>query len=142
MSKLYYPKSTYVIIRITIKGEKMIQKRNIVAVYLLSIITLGIYGIYWEVKTKDEINSLGGDIPTAWLIIVPIANIYWLYKYADSFSNKVKKDKNDILWFIVFWLIAIIMPAIVQSELNKIADKKAWVNKNLPLKGRFFVLTT
>ena len=103
----------------------MIQKRNIVAVYLLSIITLGIYGIYWEVKTKDEINSLGGDIPTAWLIIVPIASIYWLYKYADSFSNKVKKDKNGILWFIVFWLIAIIMPAIVQSELNKIADKKA-----------------
>lgn len=125
MPKLYYPKSTYVIIRATIKGEKMIQKRNIVAVYLLSIITLGIYGIYWEVKTKDEINSLGGDIPTAWLIIVPIANIYWLYKYADSFSNKVKKDKNGILWFIVFWMIAIIMPAIVQSELNRIANKKA-----------------
>lgn len=97
MTKLYYPKGTYVIIRATIKGEKMIQKRNIVAVYLFSIITLGIYGIYWEVKTKDEINSLGGEIPTAWLIIVPIANIYWLYKYADSFSNKVKKDKNGIL---------------------------------------------
>lgn len=103
----------------------MIQKRNIVAVYLFMIITLGIYGIYWEVKTKEEINSLGGDIPTAWLLIVPIANIYWLYKYADNFSNKVKKDKNGLLWFIVFWLIAIIMPAIVQSELNKIADKKA-----------------
>ena len=68
MSKLYYPKSTYVITRVTIKGEKMIQKRNIVAVYLLSIITLGIYGIYWEVKTKDEINvSVAIFLPLGYL---------------------------------------------------------------------------
>lgn len=92
------------------------------AVYLLTIITFGIYGIYWEVKTKEEINSLGADIPTAWLLIIPIANIYWLYKYAEGYSNVVKKDTNGILWFIVFWLITIIMPAIVQSDLNKIAD--------------------
>lgn len=101
----------------------MPKKRDIVVVYLLSFITLGIYGIYWSVQTKEEINKLGGDIPTAWLLIIPIANIYWLYKYADSFSNKVKKDKNGLLWFIVFWFVAIIMPAIVQSELNKIAEK-------------------
>ncbi|MBR3328968.1 DUF4234 domain-containing protein [Candidatus Saccharibacteria bacterium] len=101
----------------------MIQKRNIVAVYLLSIITFGIYSIYWEVKTKEEINSLGADIPTAWLLIVPIANIYWIYKYAEGYSEKVKKDNNGVLWFIVFWLVSIIMPAIVQSDLNKIADK-------------------
>ena len=100
----------------------MIQKRDIVVVYLLSIITFGIYSIYWEVKTKEEINSLGADIPTAWLLIIPIANIYWLYKYAEGFSTKVKKDNNGILWFILFWLSGIIMPAIVQSELNKIAD--------------------
>lgn len=102
----------------------MIQKRDIVVVYLLTFITFGIYGIYWEVKTKEEINSLGGDIPTAWLLIIPIANIYWLYKYADAYSKFVKKDNNGVLWFIVFWLIAIIMPAIVQSDLNKIAEKK------------------
>lgn len=101
----------------------MIQKRDIVVVYLLTIITLGIYGIYWEVKTKEEINSLGGDIPTAWLLIVPIANIYWLYKYAEAYSKLVKKDNNGVLWFIVFWLVSIIMPAIVQSDLNKIAEK-------------------
>ena len=103
----------------------MIQKRDIVVVYLLTIITFGIYGIYWSVKTKEEIKSLGADIPTAWLLIIPIANIYWLYKYSDGYAAKVKKDNNGILWFIVFWFIPIVMPALVQSDLNKIAEKKA-----------------
>ena len=96
-----------------------IKRRNIVLVYLFTLITLGIYGIYWMVSTKDEMNELGAAIPTAWLIIVPIANIYWTYKYCEGFATKVKKDNNTILWFIVYLLVGIIMPAIVQSELNK-----------------------
>ena len=99
----------------------MIKKRNIVAVYLLSIVTFGIYGLYWLVKTKGEIKSLGGEIPTAWLLILPIANIYWLYKYSEAFATKVKKDDNTVLWFILFWFLGIIKPGVVQSELNKLA---------------------
>jgi len=99
----------------------MVKKRNIAMVYLLSFITFGIYGIYWMVVTKNEINGLGAEIPTAWLIIIPIANIYWMYKYCEGFSEKVKKDDNPILWFVLYILVGIIMPAIVQSELNKLA---------------------
>ncbi len=73
------------------------------------------------VSTKNEINSKGASIPTAWLLIVPIANIYFIYKYCEGFAVNVKKDNNTILWFILYILIGIIMPAIVQSELNKIA---------------------
>jgi EamA domain-containing membrane protein RarD len=102
----------------------MIKKRDVVMVYIFTIITFGIYGIYWKVKTKDELNSLGADIPTAWLLIIPIANIYWLYKYAEGYSEKVKKDNNSVLWFIVFWFIGIIIPAFVQTDLNNIAENK------------------
>jgi hypothetical protein len=101
----------------------MISKRSLLKVYILGILTMGIYFIYWYIKTKDEINSLGGDIPTAWLLIIPIANIYWIYRYAVSFSDVVKKDGNGVLYFLVFWLVSIITPAIVQSELNKIAEE-------------------
>lgn len=102
-------------------AENKPKHRNIFLVYLFSIITFGIYGLYWAVSTKEEINRLGGDIPTAWLIIIPIANLYWIYKYCEGFSEKVKKDNNPILWFVVYVLVGIIMPAIVQSELNKLA---------------------
>jgi len=100
-------------------GVKMIKYRNIFLVYLFSIITLGIYAIYWAISTKNEINSLGAKIPTAWLLIIPIANLYWIYKYSEGFSQKVKKDNNTLLWFIAYILVGIVMPAIVQSELNK-----------------------
>lgn len=101
-----------------------IKYRNIFLVYLFSIITFGIYTIYWFVQTKNEMNSLGADIPTAWLIIVPIANLYWFYKYCEAFSIYVKKDNNPILWFILYIVAGIIIPALVQSELNKLAMVK------------------
>lgn len=102
-------------------GKKMVKNRNIVLVYLFSIITFGIYMVYWLVSTKNEMNSLGAKIPTAWLLIVPIANLYWVYKYCEGFAQKVKKDNNTLLWFILYIVVGIIMPAIVQSELNKLA---------------------
>lgn len=46
------------------------------AVLLLPLITFGIYQIVWYVKTKNEMNQLGATIPTAWLVIVPIVNIW------------------------------------------------------------------
>jgi hypothetical protein len=70
-------------------------------------------------------NELGADIPTAWLIIIPIANIYWLYKYADGFAKTVKKDNNGVLWFLLFFLVDIVRYAIVQIELNKLATGAA-----------------
>ncbi len=100
----------------------MVKYRNIFLVYLYSIITFGIYGIYWQVATKEEINSMGGDIPTAWLLIIPIANLYWEYKYCDAFAKYVKRDNNGILYFIIALLAGIIIPAIVQSALNQMTE--------------------
>lgn len=100
-----------------------IQKRSILILYLNIILTLGIYYIYWQYKTKNEMNEeFGGNIPTYWLIIIPIANIYWLYKYTECFVEKVKGEDDTVLWFLIFWLVGIVMPWVVQSELNKFAD--------------------
>ena len=99
------------------------EKRSIGKIYLFGIITLGIYFIYWEISTKNEMNrEFNANIPTGWLLIIPIANIYWLYKYTECFVTKVKGDDDTALWFLLFWLIGIIMPYMVQSELNRIAD--------------------
>ena len=75
----------------------MVKHRNVFLVYLFSIITFGIYAIYWSVSTKNEINTLGAQIPTAWLIIVPIANIYWAYKYCEGFAQNVKNRQESVI---------------------------------------------
>ncbi len=99
-------------------------KRSIPRMYVYVFLTLGIYFLYWEITTKNEMNSeLDANIPTAWLIIIPIANIYWLYKYTEGFVTKAKGDTDTGLWFILFWLVGgIIMPYVVQRELNTLAD--------------------
>ncbi|NBU33013.1 DUF4234 domain-containing protein [bacterium] len=60
------------------------KKRSPVAVLLLPFVTFGIYSIYWLVKTKGEMKALGADIPTAWLIIVPLVNFWWYWKYCKG----------------------------------------------------------
>lgn len=98
-----------------------IKKRNPVWVVIFSIITLGIYLIYWFVQTKNEINSLGANIPSAWLLIVPLGNIYLIYRYCDAFSEHVKRDRLGVAWFLVVCVCPPVMPIIVQVELNKLA---------------------
>jgi hypothetical protein len=48
------------------------KRRSVAAVLILSIVTFGIYAIVWAVKTKEEMNALGAQIPTAWLLIIPL----------------------------------------------------------------------
>jgi hypothetical protein len=105
-----------------------IRNRNPIGIIILSIITFGIYALYWIVKTKGEINSLGGKIPTALLAIIPIANVYFFYKYAEAFSTYVKKDNATIMWFLLFLVIAPVAMILVQITLNEYAtagEKKA-----------------
>ena len=39
-------------------------KRSPLTVFLLALVTIGIYSWYWSVKTKTELNQRGGAIPT------------------------------------------------------------------------------
>jgi hypothetical protein len=98
-----------------------IKHRSPVAIIIFSIITFGIYALVWTVKTKNEINSLGGKIPTAWLLIIPFANLYFIYKYSEGFSQFVKKDNNAILWFLLYLVISPVFMILVQIDLNKLA---------------------
>ena len=97
------------------------KKRGVIVVILLTIFTLGIYGLVWFVKTKNEMNTVGAEIPTAWWIIVPIANIWWTWKYSQGVEKVTKGKVNGIMAFILLYLLSIIGMAIIQSEFNKLA---------------------
>lgn len=101
------------------------QKRSPITVALLILVTFGIYGIVWQVKTKGEMNKLGANIPTAWLLIIPLVNIYWLWKYSEGVEQTTKGQMSAILSFVLLYLLSIIGVAVVQDSFNKIGSVPA-----------------
>ena len=97
------------------------QHRDPIMVILLSIITLGIYSLFWYVTTKNEMNAKGAQIPTAWLIIIPFVNIWWYWKFCEGVELVTNKGMGVAVAFLLLWLLGAIGEAIIQNELNKVA---------------------
>ncbi|MEO7732394.1 MAG: DUF4234 domain-containing protein [Kofleriaceae bacterium] len=95
------------------------QKRSVASVIILTLITFGIYAIIWHVKTKDEMVAEGADIPTAWLMIIPIANIYWYWKWCGGVDHVTNGKMSQPVAFLLSWLLTLIGMAIVQDSLNQ-----------------------
>lgn len=99
------------------------KKRNPLAVFFLSLITFGIYSIVWYVKTKNEMNRLGAKIPTAWLIIIPIISLYWMWKYSEGVGQVTKNEMSAPIAFILLFLLGSIGMAIIQLDFNKLSSQ-------------------
>lgn len=107
------------------------MKRNIVTSIILSIITCGIYSIYWDVMICNETNELSGDYtptPVA-LILLSIITcgiyyLYWWYRVGeklDQYRESRGMDKKNLgILLIILSVISggLVAEAITQTELN------------------------
>lgn len=96
------------------------KKRNPFGVFAYPFLTFGIYSLYWQVVTKGELNSKGAQIPTAWLIIVPFVNLWWLWKYCEG-VEQVAGMSGPVAFLLLFFL-GPIGSAIIQDKFNAVAD--------------------
>ncbi len=97
------------------------QKRNLWVMLLLYIVTLGFYFFYWLYKTKEEINKIGGKIPTIIFAVIPFLNIYFDYRYAQDYVKYIRKSDDKgliILFFLLIFCLPIFAPFIIQYDLN------------------------
>ena len=107
----------------------IINKRSIGVAILLSIITCGIYGIYWFITLTDEANKVSGhNAPsggTAFLFTLltcGIYSIYWSYKMGEKMYEAGKMhgkdiENNSILYLILSILgLGIINYCLIQSS--------------------------
>ena len=92
-----------------------------IMVVILSIITFGIYALIWYVSTKDQMNANGAKIPSAWLIIVPIINFYWMWKFCEGIGIVTNKRMDGVIAFLLLALLGLIGMAIIQDSLNKVS---------------------
>lgn len=97
------------------------QHRGPVMVFFLSLITFGIYSLVWFVKTKNEMNTKGAKIPTAWLLIIPLIDYFWLWKFCEGVEVVTNKEMGAGVAFLLVFFLGVIGMAIIQNKLNKVA---------------------
>ena len=113
-----------------------VKNRNIALCVVLSIITCGIYGIYWLVCLVDDLNvasgrtddTSGGIVFLLSLITCGIYGIYWMYKAGEKVAyikqrNTGEVDSSSSVLYLILGIIGfgIVAYALIQSELNKVA---------------------
>ena len=108
-----------------------IKNRNIAVCIILSIVTLGIYGIYWFIKMTDESNALapnnattsGGKAFLLTLVTCGIYGIYWVYKLGNKMGEMNGGNDQGILFLILsLFGLSIVAQCMAQAEINKHAN--------------------
>ena len=128
----------------------MIKKRGLVSLILLSIITFGIYGLYWIYKLAKDVNKIceGDGKKTSGLfkylvfsfITLGIYSIIWLYMLGDRLQDNgprynitIKESGGPIvLWYVLGSLIIVgpfIALHILIKNTNALAEE---YNKKQP----------
>lgn len=111
----------------------MFTKRSVATVVILTIVTCGIYSLYWFWVAIKELyeaghKSIGNLEPVIQFILlfVYVGGIFFAIN-ADANLNEVKAQKglpvadNKILYIVLAVICPIIMVALVQNEMNKLA---------------------
>ena len=111
-------------------------QKNIAVAIILSIVTCGIYSLIWYVNMVDQVNEAsdnqngtsGGMVLILTIVTCGIYGIYWFYK-AGELINVAKsrrgmpvESSTPVIYLVLYIVFSIVAYALLQYELNKIAE--------------------
>ena len=112
----------------------MIQKKSIAVCIILSIVTCGIYGIYWFICLSNDANTASNTFGTSGgtafllsLITCGIYGLYWAYKQGEKIdaakNNRGIASSNSGILYLLLCIVgfSIVAYALMQNELNNLA---------------------
>ena len=116
-------------------APSMIQKRSIATCIILSLVTCGIYGIFWFITLTDDAKALshdsvgasGGTAFLYTLITCGIYGWYWAYQQGSRIdaartSKGLAPSNQGAIYLILCVLgLGIISYALMQNEINNLA---------------------
>jgi hypothetical protein len=118
-------------------GGIFMQKRSVGLAIVLSLVTCGIYAIYWMYTITNDVHEVTGRQTTASggmvilysLITCGIYSFYWMYKMGESLAEAkeqrgMRVDNNAGLLYLIltFFMLALVSYALIQSSINDIID--------------------
>ena len=113
------------------------NKRSIGSAIIFTLITCGLYGIYWMIKMTDEMHTLIGRKNTAsgaMLIVLSLVTcglyaIYWTYKMGEAVAEAksmrgLHTDSNTAILYLVLMIfgLGLVTYALLQSAINDLID--------------------
>ena len=110
--------------------------RSIIAGLILTIITCGLYDLYWNAKQMKTINGLlGREELSFWtwllvsLITCGIFHLYYEYKMGvalieiqEKYELRVDNNLHIISLLLSLFGFSIVVDAIHQNEINKVYE--------------------
>lgn len=111
----------------------MVKQRNIALCIIFSILTCGLYFLYWQVVLVDDLNYISNEKDTSGIGVVLLSiitcNIYWLYfvykmgrKINAAWERKGRTiDSNNSLIYLLLSLFGlnIVTMCLMQAEANR-----------------------
>ena len=115
----------------------VLEYRDIAVAIILSIVTCGIYGIFWIISLTNDANKVadrptdtsGGMVILLTIITCGIYGIYWNYKMGQKIYeagqryNKSISDNSVLYLVLSLFGLQIVNYALIQSDLNKFSNK-------------------
>jgi EamA domain-containing membrane protein RarD len=106
-------------------GEQIspVQGIGMLAAFALMLVGVG-YSLYWLISTAREMRkNYGAEIPTAWLLIIPFVNIWWMWKYCQGVDKVTEGKISAPLGLVLIIAVGTIGYAIFQDYFNKLPER-------------------
>lgn len=111
-----------VIVNIMDQHKAGLNGTQIVALVVgAALIAVGLgYNYYWFITTARGLRSqTKAPIPTTWLIVVPLANYWWMWRYSQAVEAYTKEKLQAALAFLLIAALGSIGMGIIQDSYNK-----------------------
>ena len=112
---------------------RQVQPKSIPMCIVLSLITCGLYSIYWFICLTEDANAVaetegtsGGMAFVLTLVTCGIYSFYWMYKQGEKLDQAknaqgVNSSNSGILYLVLAVLgLGIVSYALMQDSINKL----------------------
>lgn len=115
-----------------IQNMSNIKKRSIGLGILFTIITCGLYGIYWMVKMNDEALELAGEKGSAGIMVILLTILtcglyiyYWYYRMGTCVEKmkNMRSGSTGVLYIIIAAIgLGFVNTFMIQAAINEAVE--------------------
>ena len=118
-----------------------LQSKNIVTCIILSIVTCGIYSLYWLYCIASDINAISDDPNAMSPVLVIVLSfvtcglffLYWVYKSGSLLDHQKMietgrtAESRPVLYVVLALFFPIVTYVLMQDTINQLAESN--INK-------------